>query len=208
MRQEGGMSDAMKPAQVPDLREAVRRARLDDADRTAALAELRSADHIRLEILSDALAPIFAQVPAGVELFDHGLVAGEHPRLHVDILAYVEMAADKRRYRFVQDARWGQRVIAETDDIRAIIQAVTDYVALRLVEREKALAATEPLRPPHGPAALVEPPPRTAVALARPERPPPGEGAPQALLWFVLGAITGAAGVLAVGYLRARGLAF
>ena len=202
------MSDAMKPAQVPDLKEAVRRARLDDADRAAAQAELRSADYIRLEILSDALAPIFAQVPAEVALFDHGLVAGEHPRLHVDILAYVEMAADKRRYRFVQDARWGQRVIAESDDIRAIIQAVTDYVALRLVEREKALAAAEPLRSPHGPAVVAEPPRPAAVAPTRAERPPPGEGASQALLWFVLGAITGAAGLLAVGYLRARGFAF
>src|SRR3954465_14866173 len=128
-----------RPDAVANLREAVRRARLDDADRSTAAADLKAAEQIRLEILRDALAPLLAELPEDAALFDHGIVPGDRPRLHIDILAFVDVADDRRQYRLVQDTRWGQRGMAETDDIQAIIRAVTDYVALRLVEREKAL---------------------------------------------------------------------
>ncbi|MDQ0473600.1 hypothetical protein [Labrys wisconsinensis] len=123
----------------PSLREAIRKARLDDAERAAAIADLRGVELARLEVLSDLLAPVFAQLPEGVDLFDHGLVPGEHPRLYVDMLAYVEMARGTREYRFVQDTRWGQRLMAESEDVASMRATVTNYVALRLIEREKAL---------------------------------------------------------------------
>jgi hypothetical protein len=52
------------------------------------------------------------------------------------------MGRDKRIYRFVQDTRFGRIVIAESHDIAAIVDAVTDYVARRMIEREHALVAT------------------------------------------------------------------
>ncbi|MGH6751851.1 MAG: hypothetical protein ACREDP_06755 [Bradyrhizobium sp.] len=128
-------------AEPPSLREAIRKARLDDAERAAAIADLRGGELARLEVLNDTLAPVFSQLPDGVELFDHGIVPGERPRLYVDILAFVEMVRGTRQYRFVQDSRWGQRVMAESEDVTAIRKAVTNYVALRLVEREKALVS-------------------------------------------------------------------
>ena len=50
------------------------------------------------------------------------------------------MGRDKRIYRFVQDTRYGRKVIAESPEISDVAQAVTRYVAGRLVERERALA--------------------------------------------------------------------
>jgi hypothetical protein len=42
----------------------------------------------------------------------------------------------------VQDTRFGRIVLAESHDVPVIVQAVTDYVARRMVEREHALLAT------------------------------------------------------------------
>jgi hypothetical protein len=52
------------------------------------------------------------------------------------------MGRDKRIYRFVQDSRFGRIVIAESHDAPVIVDAVTDYVARRMVEREHAMVAT------------------------------------------------------------------
>ena len=49
------------------------------------------------------------------------------------------MGRDKRAYRFLHDTRVGRRVLAESHDIPDIVQAVTSYVARRLVERQRAL---------------------------------------------------------------------
>ena len=57
------------------------------------------------------------------------------------------MGRDKRSYRFVQDTRFGRIVLAESHEVAAIVDAVTDYVARRMVEREHALAPTEPPKP-------------------------------------------------------------
>ena len=123
-----------------DLREAVRRARLEDAERSDVVAELRSGALARLELVATALAPVLAELPEGIDLFDHGLVAGEKPRFYVDVLAFVEVDRDRRTYRFLVDTRHGRRVLAASEDVETIRRAVTDYVARRLVEREKALA--------------------------------------------------------------------
>jgi hypothetical protein len=52
------------------------------------------------------------------------------------------MGRDKRIYRFVQDTRFGRIVIAESHDTAPLVDAVTDYVARRMIEREHALVAT------------------------------------------------------------------
>ena len=52
------------------------------------------------------------------------------------------MGRDKRIYRFVQDTRYGRKVLAENVSIPEMVEAVTKYVAQRLIERERALAET------------------------------------------------------------------
>jgi hypothetical protein len=126
---------------TPSLTAAIRRARMESAERSDVVAELRGAEMARLEILSDALTPVLEQAPEGIDLFDQGIVSGEHPRLFVDMIGFVEMGRDRRQYRFLQDSRHGRLVIAESERVDVMVEAVTNYIARRLVEREKALAA-------------------------------------------------------------------
>jgi hypothetical protein len=63
------------------------------------------------------------------------------------------MGRDKRQYRFVQDTRNGRIVLAESHQVAEIVQAVTDYVARRMVERERAFSVSDAM-------AVPEPPPR------------------------------------------------
>jgi hypothetical protein len=132
------------------LRDALRKARIDAADRSGVVVDLRDAELARLEILNEALDPLFAQVPDNVDLFDRGVSQGETPRLWIDVVAHVLMGRDKRLYRLVQDTRHGRKVLAESHDVPAVVTAVTDYVARRMIEREQALApvkGSEPVAP-------------------------------------------------------------
>ena len=129
----GSEARDMRPTR---LRDALRQARIEAADRTGVVVELRDAELARLEILNEALDPLFAEVPAQVDLFDRGVSQGETPRLWIDVVAHIVMGRDKRIYRFVQDTRFGRIVLAESHDTSVIVEAVTDYVARRIVERE------------------------------------------------------------------------
>jgi hypothetical protein len=122
------------------LQRAVHQARIEAAERTSVVVDLRDAEAARLELLSEALDPLFAAIPAEVELFDRGLSHGDTPRLWIDPVAHIAMGRDKRSYRFLYDTRIGRRVLAESHEIPDIVHAVTNYVARRLIERDRALA--------------------------------------------------------------------
>jgi hypothetical protein len=126
-----------------ELKDAVHEARIEAAERSAVVVDLRDAELARLELLNEALEAVFKDIPADVELFDRGLSRGDVPRLWVDVVAHVAMGHDKRQYRFLQDTRYGRAVLAESYEIADIRQAVTRYVAGRLVERERALSDDE-----------------------------------------------------------------
>ena len=115
----GKKAEAAAPEPPNALKDAVREARIEAAERSAVVVDLRDAEVARLELLDEALDPVFKDIPAGVELFDRGVSKGSVARLWVDAIAHVEMGRDNRQYRFVLDTR---------------------YVARRLVERERALA--------------------------------------------------------------------
>jgi hypothetical protein len=139
-------SNAASDTRPTRLRDALRQARIEAADRTGVVVDLRDAEVARLEILNEALDPLFGQIPEQLDLFDRGISQGDTPRLWIDVVAHVVMGRDKRIYRFVQDTRFGRIVIAESHEVSAIVDAVTDYVARRMVEREHALVAT-PAKP-------------------------------------------------------------
>jgi len=149
-------SNAASESRPIRLRDALRQARIEAADRTGVVVDLRDAEVARLEILNEALDPLFAQIPAEIDLFDRGISQGDTPRLWIDVVAHVMMGRDKRIYRFVQDTRFGRTVIAESHEVIKIVEAVTDYVARRMIEREHALVAT----PAHAPAPAVTAKPR------------------------------------------------
>ena len=70
----------------PDLADAVRRARIERAEKTGIANDLIAAECSRLEILHNHLKPILQQLPRDADLFNHGLVGGERPRLYIDVL--------------------------------------------------------------------------------------------------------------------------
>jgi hypothetical protein len=121
------------------LTQAMRQARVEVAERSSVVVDLRDAELARLELLNEALNPLFAEIPGDVDLFDRGISRGDTPRLWIDSVAHVAMGRDKRIYRFLLDTRVGRRVLTESHDIAEIVQAVTTYVARRLVERQRAL---------------------------------------------------------------------
>src|ERR1700732_2450565 len=140
-------SEAVGDARPIRVRDPRRKARIEAADRTGVVVDLRDAEVARLEILNEALDPLFAQIPDTFDLFDRGISQGETPRLWIDVVAHVVMGRDKRIYRFVQDSRFGRIVIAESHDVAALGDAVTHYVARRMIEREHALVATRAPEP-------------------------------------------------------------
>lgn len=122
------------------LRLALRKARVEEAERSEVIAELRGAETARLEMLEEELRPALADIPPDVDMFDVGITPGDRPRLFIDMIGFVEMAHDRRTYRFIQATRYGRVVIAESERIEPIVGAIVDYVARRLIEREKAIA--------------------------------------------------------------------
>jgi hypothetical protein len=141
----GRKRQAAEPAKTDEqqpqrLKDALRKARIDSAERTGVVVDLHDAEVARLELLNEALDPLFAEVPAEVDLFDRGVSRGETPRLWLDAIAHVGMGRDKRVYRFVQDTRYGRKVLAESANIPEMAEAVTKYLAQRLIERERALS--------------------------------------------------------------------
>jgi len=172
---DGGNATDPRPIR---LRDALRQARIEAADRTGVVVDLRDAEVARLEILSDALDPLFTEIPDQIDLFDRGLSQGETPRLWIDVVAHVVMGRDKRVYRFVQDTRFGRMVLAESHEVAAIVQAVTSYVARRMIERERALVVD-------------------------PATGPVGKRRMGGLLMFAIGFIAGAAALFAVALLAA-----
>jgi hypothetical protein len=133
-------------AKEADLAAALRRARIENAERADAVAELREIELGRLALLESALQKVVRQAPPGVDLFDLTLARGDRARVFLDMVAFIEMARDRRTYRFFQDTLYGRVLIAESPKIDTIVAACTNYVARRLIERERALAAEFPRR--------------------------------------------------------------
>lgn len=152
------------------LRDALRQARIESAQRTGVVVDLRDAELARLEILNEALDPLFAEIPDRIDLFDRAISQGDTPRLWIDVVAHIVMGRDKRLYRFVQDTRHGRMVLAESHETDPIVKAVTDYIARRMIEREQAMVSVA------APAAATVPAKRRGRI-------------PSFILGFVLGAI-------------------
>ena len=160
----------------PDLGAALRRARIENAERADAVAELREIELGRLALLQSALQPVVRQAPPEVDLFDLSLARGDRPRVFLDMVAFIEMARDRRTYRFFQDTLYGRVLIAESPKIDTLVAACTNYVARRLVERERALATRDSGRESGETAAEAPPAARLPPAADFPLRRPAPDG--------------------------------
>jgi hypothetical protein len=124
---------------VRNLTDAIRRVRTAEAERSDVVVELRDAERARLEMLADELKGVFAEVPAEDEQFVFTVAPGTPPRLWIDLTSFVIMGRDRRTYRFLKDTRLGRTVIRESPNLDEIADTVTQYVAERIIERERAI---------------------------------------------------------------------
>jgi hypothetical protein len=116
---------------------SMRKTRLNMADRTGIVVDLRDAQLARLEALSEALEPLYAAFSHETDLFERVLRPSKAPKLWVDVVAYVRMAPDhKRLYQLVLDRPSGEKVLAQGLHLDDMVQAVQRYLARRLVQRD------------------------------------------------------------------------
>ena len=182
-----GLDGAARNPGVGSLRAALHKARIEAADRTGVVVDLRDAEEARLEILNEALDQLFTEIPPGIDLFDRGISQGDTPRLWIDSIAHVAMGRDKRIYRFVQDTRFGRTVLAESHDVPVMVDAITDYIARRIIERDRALVSALP-------AEIAAPGRAAAVIIEK----------PASRFWpFVIGVVIGMAGLFGIALLAA-----
>jgi len=109
------------------------------ASQNDVVVDLKEAEFARLELFGDEVRPLFEQLPEGHDQFEFGLSTGKPPRLWIDMTAHVSMGHDKRTYRFLKDTKAGRVVLAESHDLGMVADTVSNYVAERVLEREKIL---------------------------------------------------------------------
>jgi hypothetical protein len=124
---------------VRSLADAMRRVRLAESERTDVVVELRDTERARLDMLADELRGVFAEVPAEDEQFIMQVATGNQPRLWIDATSFVMLGRDRRTYRFLKDTRLGRTVILETANLGDMAECITNYVAERVIERERAM---------------------------------------------------------------------
>lgn len=180
------------------LADAVRQAKIAAAQRSDVVVDIREADRARLEILQEELQPLIDELPTGEDMFDFTLSGGAHARLWIDGTANVVMARDRRTYRLVRETRLGRVTLVESTEARIIADRVTDYVAERIVERDKAFAVNDELneriaKPAH-------PVRRTNEAPLRQPEPQRSRSTDFviAAVWLMIGVVVGAGLLLAI----------
>lgn len=109
------------------------------ADRDDVVVDLKEAERVRLELLGEEIKPLFDDLPDDNEQFEFALTNGRPPRLWIDMTAHVVMGHDRRIYRFLKDTRAGRIVLAESHDMKVVGDAVGNYVAGQVLERERIL---------------------------------------------------------------------
>lgn len=125
------------------LRAAMQRARIALAERSDAELDLRGAELARLEMLRDALQPTFAELSDDAEHFVCAIAPEPTPRLWLDVTAHVRMV-DRETYRLVAETLSGPIILFESKGINEITGSVTDYLAHRRLQRQRALASWPP----------------------------------------------------------------
>ena len=142
-------AEPAKPEEKPEdqrpqrLRDALRKARIESAERTGIVVDLQDAEVARLELLNEALDPVFGEIPAEIELFDRGISRGEVPRLWIDAIAHVAMGhatSGSPPVRAGHPLRPQGARRDRCEDSRYRPSGDRSHAAQRLVERERALA--------------------------------------------------------------------
>lgn len=184
------MDERKKTEPVRSLGRAIRDVRIADVEQNSVVVELGDTERARLELLHEALEDVAKELPEDMDMLTFQIVPGRKPRFWVDITGFVEMARDKRTYRFLKDTRLGRVILAESQDVDDVADAVTHYLAERIVEREKAMES-DYLLSKMGEDAID----RDAAVKAKRYRAAKSGGS-SGIWWFLIGILAGAIGLV------------
>lgn len=170
-----------RPAASRSLREAVRKARLEEAERLHISADSRDGEIARLELLKADLETVFAELPANDDRFNLVLVPSRPARLWIDLFTYATVD-DSGTYLFVRNSESGRRTLYSSNNIPEIADRITRYMAHEIVHRERMEGA------------LAEPGRASRLGL---EPAPARTGMGVVIAAFAIGVVTGAVGLFA-----------
>jgi hypothetical protein len=183
---ENSVKAIARPAANRSLREAIRKARLEEAERLDVTADLRDGEIARLELLKAELEMVFAEIPKHDDRFSLTLVPSRPARLWIDLFTYVAIDDGAGAYLFIRNSENGRRTLFSSTTVAEMVDRITSHMAHEIVRRERLEAA------------LVEPGPRQKIVM---EQESAGSGMGVVLAAFVVGLLTGAAGLLAAAWL-------
>lgn len=137
----GGVSheDSLDTKSGPRLHSSLLKMRNATAERQDAFEGLREQERVLLSALEEELQAFADDVPKDDDWIVLKMSNGERPRYWVDPTSHVVIDRDLRTYRFLRDTRLGRIVVRESDSEEIIAHAIADYIAERMVERERAV---------------------------------------------------------------------
>ena len=176
------------PAASRSLREAIRRARVEEAERLDEAADHRDGEFARLELLKSELEAVFAEIPKNDDRFSLALVPSRPARLWIDLFTYVSVDEGTNVYLFTRNSDNGRRTLFRTTNVAEMADRIADYVARQIVQRERIEEAI-------GRTGVTD---QDAQADTKPEF-----NARVVVKSFVIGMLTGAVGLFAAVWLSA-----
>jgi hypothetical protein len=184
-----GMQESVKsiarPAASRSLREAIRKARIDEGERLDVSADRRDGEIARLELLKTELEAVFAELPEHDERFNLVLVPSRPARLWIDLFTYAAIDDLSGAYLFLRNSENGRRTLFSSTNVAEMADRITSYMAREIVRRERLEAAL--LAPATGDVGF--------------ERARGGVPMGVVIAAFVVGLLTGAAGLFAAVWL-------
>src|SRR5262245_10316239 len=99
-----------RPAASRSLREAIRKARVEEAERLHRSADRRDGEIARLELLKAELEAVFAELPHD-DRFNLVLVPSRPARLWIDLFTYAAVDDESGAYLFVRNSESGRRTL-------------------------------------------------------------------------------------------------
>lgn len=177
-----------QPVATRSLREAIRKARVEEAERLDLTADHRDGELARLELLKAELDAVFAEISNHDDRFNLALVPSRPARLWVDLFTYVTVDEGANAYLFIRNSENGRRILFRATNVAETADRITDYVAGEIVRRERMEAG------------LVQPGARSQE-FAEPPR--PQLNTRMVVLSFIIGVLTGAVGLFAAVWLSA-----
>jgi hypothetical protein len=130
-----------RPAASRSLREAIRKARVDEAERLDRSADRRDGEIARLELLKAELEAVFTELPHQDDRFNLVLVPSRPARLWIDLFTYAAVDDASGAYLFVRNSESGRRTLFSASNVTDIADRITRYMAQEIVRRERQEAA-------------------------------------------------------------------